>query len=173
LSAALPHPHLTRVYRLEATLAPPLDLGEVAEGRRRIVPLLGGSFTGRELNGTLLSGASADWQIVLSDGTALGDIRYTGSSPERLDGRRSCCFGWEACAKEGGPAAAARPRRAMRGAAWAPKALIVDALGARHQRGGSPSPSPERLVAVLAAVVVDDVPEALGVDVPVAGEDDR
>jgi hypothetical protein len=77
LSAALPHPHLTRVYRLEATLADPLDLGEVAEGRRRIVPLIGGSFTGRELNGTLLPGASADWQIVLPDGTALGDIRYT------------------------------------------------------------------------------------------------
>jgi hypothetical protein len=77
LSAALPHPHLTRVYRLEATLAHPLDLGEVAEGRRRIVPLLGGSFTGRELNGTLLPDASADWQIVLPDGTALGDIRYT------------------------------------------------------------------------------------------------
>jgi hypothetical protein len=77
LSAALPHPHLTRVYRLEATLAHPLDLGELAEGRRRIVPLLGGSFTGRELNGTLLPGASADWQIVLPDGTALGDIRYT------------------------------------------------------------------------------------------------
>jgi Protein of unknown function (DUF3237) len=77
LSAALPHPHLTRVYRLEATLADPLDLGEVAEGRRRIVPLIGGSFTGRELNGTLLPGASADWQIVRPDGTALGDIRYT------------------------------------------------------------------------------------------------
>jgi len=77
LSTALPHPHLTRVYRLEATLAAPLDIGEIAEGRRRIVPLIGGSFTGRELNGTLLPGASADWQIVLPDGTALGDIRYT------------------------------------------------------------------------------------------------
>jgi Protein of unknown function (DUF3237) len=77
LSAALPHPHLTRVYRLEATVANPLDLGEVAEGRRRIIPLIGGSFTGRELNGTLLPGASADWQTVLPDGTALGDIRYT------------------------------------------------------------------------------------------------
>ena len=77
MSAALPNPYLTRVYRLEATLAPPLDLGEVAEGRRRIVPLIGGSFTGRELNGTLLPVASADWQTVLPDGTALGDIRYT------------------------------------------------------------------------------------------------
>ena len=37
----------------------------------------GGTFTGPELNGRLLPGASADWQIVLGDGTALGDIRYT------------------------------------------------------------------------------------------------
>ena len=28
-------------------------------------------------SGNLVSGASADWQIVLPDGTALGDIRYT------------------------------------------------------------------------------------------------
>jgi Protein of unknown function (DUF3237) len=39
--------------------------------------LTGGTFSGSELNGTLLPGASADWQIVLPDGTALGDIRYT------------------------------------------------------------------------------------------------
>src|SRR5213078_2744076 len=55
----------------------PLDVGEVSQGRRRIVPLTGGAFTGPELNGKLLPGASADWQIVLRDGTALGDIRYT------------------------------------------------------------------------------------------------
>jgi muconolactone delta-isomerase len=73
----LPDPVLTRVYRLEATLAQPLELGDVAQGRRRIVPLAGGTFTGPELNGKLLPGASADWQIVLADGTALGDIRYT------------------------------------------------------------------------------------------------
>lgn len=73
----LPEPRLTRVYRLEATLAQPLDLGNVAQGHRRIVPQTGGTFTGPELNGNLLPGASADWQIVLPDGTALGDIRYT------------------------------------------------------------------------------------------------
>jgi hypothetical protein len=77
MSNQLPDPRLTRVYRLEATLAQPLDLGETAQGHRRIVPLTGGTFTGPELNGKLLPGASADWQIVLPDGTALGDIRYT------------------------------------------------------------------------------------------------
>ena len=77
MSNQLPDPRLTQVYRLEATLAQPLDLGEIAQGHRRIVPLTGGTFTGPELNGKLLPGASADWQIVLSDGTALGDIRYT------------------------------------------------------------------------------------------------
>jgi Protein of unknown function (DUF3237) len=77
VSAPLPDPRLTLVYRLEATLAEPLDLGETPLGRRRIVALTGGMFTGPELNGTLLPGASADWQIVLPDGTALGDIRYT------------------------------------------------------------------------------------------------
>jgi hypothetical protein len=73
----LPEPRLTRIYRLEATLGEPVDVGEVGPGRRRIVPLTGGTFWGPELNGKLLPGASADWQIVLPDGTALGDIRYT------------------------------------------------------------------------------------------------
>ena len=77
MSNRLPDPRLTLVYRLEATLAAPLNLGEIAQGHRRIVPLTGGTFTGPELNGKLLPGASADWQIVLPDGTALGDIRYT------------------------------------------------------------------------------------------------
>jgi len=62
---------------LEASLGDVVDGAVVGEGRRRIVPLTGGTFIGPELSGTLLPGASADWQIVLPDGTALGDIRYT------------------------------------------------------------------------------------------------
>jgi muconolactone delta-isomerase len=73
----LPAPCLTFLYHLEATLGQPLDLGETERGRRRIVPLTGGSFRGPKLKGTLLPGASADWQIVLEDDTALGDIRFT------------------------------------------------------------------------------------------------
>jgi hypothetical protein len=76
-SNQLPAPRLTKVYRLEATVAEPFDLGDIAQGHRRIVPLTGGTFTGPEISGKLLPGASADWQIVLPDGTALGDIRYT------------------------------------------------------------------------------------------------
>ena len=73
----LPDPRLTLVYRLEATLGQPDDLGDTPHGHRRIVPLTSGTFTGPQLRGTLLGGASADWQIVLPDGTAPGDIRYT------------------------------------------------------------------------------------------------
>jgi len=77
MTGLLPDPSLTLLYRLEAFLGDPLDLGEVSQGRRRIVPLTGGTFAGPGLNGKLLPGTSADWQIVLADGTALGDIRYT------------------------------------------------------------------------------------------------
>jgi hypothetical protein len=77
MSGQLPDPCLRMVYRLEVTLGEPLDLGEVAQGHRRIVPQTGGTFTGPELSGELLGGASADWQIVLPDGTSFADIRYT------------------------------------------------------------------------------------------------
>lgn len=73
----LPEPTLALVYRLDATLGPPTDLGDVPGGHRRIVPLTGGTFTGPALRGSLVPGASADWQSVRPDGTAFGDIRYT------------------------------------------------------------------------------------------------
>ena len=75
-SRDVPEPRLTKVYSLEATLGPPLEVGETARGHRRIVPLTGGTFSGPELSGSLVPAASADWQIILADGTALGDIRY-------------------------------------------------------------------------------------------------
>jgi hypothetical protein len=77
MSERLPEPRLTKILRLEATLGEALDVGNMAQGHRRIVPLTGGTFAGPQLNGTLLPGASADWQIVLPDGTALGDVRLT------------------------------------------------------------------------------------------------
>ena len=73
----VPKPTLSLVYRLEATLGPPLDLGETRQGHRRIVPQTGGTFTGPEIAGKLLPGASADWQIVRPDGTAVVELRHT------------------------------------------------------------------------------------------------
>lgn len=42
----LPDPSLTLVYRLEIVLGEPLEFGEVGQGRRRIVPQIGGTFEG-------------------------------------------------------------------------------------------------------------------------------
>jgi hypothetical protein len=74
---ALPEPRIRHVYHLEAALGEPLDFGEVAGGRRRIIPLIGGQFTGPEIRGRLLAGTSADWQLIRPDGTSIGDLRYT------------------------------------------------------------------------------------------------
>ena len=52
----LPNPRLTPVYRLDATLGEPLDVGDVVHGHRRIVPLTGGTFTGAEIAGKLVAG---------------------------------------------------------------------------------------------------------------------
>ncbi len=73
----LPAPRFTLVYRLQATLGQPIDVGEIPAGHRRIVPLSGGTFTGPDMSGRLLPEAAADWQIVQPDGTALADLRYT------------------------------------------------------------------------------------------------
>jgi hypothetical protein len=73
----LPRPQLRLAYRLEAMLGEPLDLGDTIQGDRRIVPMTGGSFTGPSIRGKLVPGASADWQTVLPDGTAIADLRYT------------------------------------------------------------------------------------------------
>jgi hypothetical protein len=73
----LPDPVLTQIYRLKAVMGVPLDFGDVLAGRRCVVPLVGGVFTGPELDGDLLPGGSASWQTVLPDGTAVAEIRYT------------------------------------------------------------------------------------------------
>jgi hypothetical protein len=77
VNSRLPDPRLDLIYRLEASVGDTRDVGQISAGHRRIVPLTGGTFRGPELRGTLLPGASADWQTVLPDGTSLGDVRYT------------------------------------------------------------------------------------------------
>ncbi|AXS42222.1 DUF3237 domain-containing protein [Breoghania sp. L-A4] len=56
-------------------LGPPLELGDAPPGRRRIIPIIGGTVTGERVSGTILNGG-ADWQTVFADGSAELDTRY-------------------------------------------------------------------------------------------------
>ena len=67
---------LQPLLRAEITLAPPQELGETPLGRRRVIPITGGSFRGEKLSGRVLAGG-ADWQLIRSDGVAELDARYT------------------------------------------------------------------------------------------------
>ncbi len=69
-------PTLTFVFELRAQVGPPAELGEVTHGRRRIVPILGGTVRGPQLNAKVVPGG-ADWQMIQSDGFTELDTRYT------------------------------------------------------------------------------------------------
>ena len=69
-------PRLTLAFEVRATVAPPMEVGDVARGRRRIVAITGGTFEGPGLRGKVLPGG-ADWQIIRPDGFSELDTRYT------------------------------------------------------------------------------------------------
>jgi hypothetical protein len=69
-------PTLTYVMTLRVHVGDPVDFGQVPRGRRRVIPILGGTFGGPKIRGTILPGG-ADWQIVRDDGLAELDTRYT------------------------------------------------------------------------------------------------
>jgi hypothetical protein len=67
---------LETLFRAEITLAPPQELGDTPQGRRRIIGITGGRFTGERMAGRVLPGG-ADWQVMRADGVADLDARYT------------------------------------------------------------------------------------------------
>lgn len=67
---------LENVFTAFVDIGAPLDLGPVSTGRRRIIPILGGTVSGPRLTATILPGG-ADWQIVRDNGTAAVVARYT------------------------------------------------------------------------------------------------
>jgi hypothetical protein len=73
---------LAPLLRVEVTLAPAQELGETPLGRRRIIPITGGSFRGERLAGRVLAGG-ADWQLIRTDGVAELDARYTLETEDR------------------------------------------------------------------------------------------
>jgi len=74
---ALPDPELRHVYRLDAELDAPIDLGDTPQGHRRIIPLTCGRAKGPSFDAELLPAGGADWQIVRAGGSSVAGIRYT------------------------------------------------------------------------------------------------
>jgi len=68
-------PKLTLAFTIRVEVGPPTELGQVPRGRRRIIPILGGTFDGPNIRGKVVPGG-ADWQIVRADGLAELDTRY-------------------------------------------------------------------------------------------------
>jgi hypothetical protein len=68
--------NLQHLFRAEISLAAAQDLGDTPQGRRRIIGITGGRFSGERLSGRVLPGG-ADWQVVRADGVADLDARYT------------------------------------------------------------------------------------------------
>jgi hypothetical protein len=73
---AAPAPTLTFAFELRAQVGPPTEIGAVTHGRRRIVPILGGTVRGPQLNAKVVPGG-ADWQMIQGDGFTELDTRYT------------------------------------------------------------------------------------------------
>jgi hypothetical protein len=68
-------PKLRFVCTLKVLISSPMVVGETPHGLRRIVPIVGGTVAGPQLNGTILSGG-ADWQVVRADGVAELEAHY-------------------------------------------------------------------------------------------------
>jgi hypothetical protein len=69
-------PDLRLIYHAEVTIDTPLEVGDLAAGKRRVIPISGGRFRGSRLAGTVLAGG-ADWQVVRRDGVTEVEARYT------------------------------------------------------------------------------------------------
>src|SRR5689334_5777814 len=68
-------PKLTLALEAHVQLGTPIEVGQVTAGRRRIVPIVGGTFEGSGIKGKVLNNG-ADWQIIRADGFAQLDTRY-------------------------------------------------------------------------------------------------
>ena len=77
-ASTLPAPALQHVLDLTVYVSAPIEAGNVkglnSRGKRRIIPITGGTVTG-QANGKILPGG-ADFQIVVSEATADLDARY-------------------------------------------------------------------------------------------------
>ncbi len=71
-----PAPGLVFAFEARVEVGPPLEVGQLPRGLRRIVPILRGTFEGPGIKGRVMPGG-ADWQIIGADGFSELDTRYT------------------------------------------------------------------------------------------------
>ena len=69
-------PPLEFIFAADVRVDPALDVGNVAKGARRFVPIAGGEVAGPRVNGKVLPGGG-DWQTIRDDGVAELEARYT------------------------------------------------------------------------------------------------
>ena len=70
----IPIPALTHSFTLNITLGTPIEMGMGRAGKRRIIPITGGTASGT-IAGKVLN-LGADWQTVFANGAAHLDTRY-------------------------------------------------------------------------------------------------
>src|SRR3954454_951543 len=76
MSGDSPAVDLRFVMELRVEIDPALDVGTTPHGLRRVIPIIGGTFEGPDLRGTVLPGG-ADWNLTRPDGVAEIWARYT------------------------------------------------------------------------------------------------
>jgi len=74
--ASVPPLQTEFVYEAVVTIDAPVDVGATPLGRRRYIPITGGTFLGPRLRGAILPGG-ADWQTDRSDGVTEADALYS------------------------------------------------------------------------------------------------
>jgi hypothetical protein len=71
-------PRLTLTLEIRADVADPIEIGEAGGMRRRVVPIVGGTFDGcgsLTVKGRIVPGG-ADMQLIRPDGLTVADARY-------------------------------------------------------------------------------------------------
>lgn len=69
-------PKFEFIFSAEGKLAAPLQFGDTYEGPRRMIPILDGTFSGPDIQGTFVSAGAADWQFTRPDGVTQAEATY-------------------------------------------------------------------------------------------------
>ena len=70
----MPEIQMRHLFTLKAQAGPVQQVGRTPLGTRLVVPILGGTFEGERLRGTLMPGG-ADWMTLRPDGVTMLDVR--------------------------------------------------------------------------------------------------